>query len=85
MIGLPVPQRFGGRTEQSPLLAGDDCQILSEVSVQRCCASVIRAIAPGNRNCLAKVTDGVLSHWHFTVTDTREALRPDAVFIVIKC
>lgn len=45
---------------------------------------VICVIAPGNRNCLAKVTDGVQSHWRFAVAETQEALSLSAVFIVVK-
>ena len=77
------PQHFGERKEWSPLLAGDDCQSLTG-SVGAAVLCVISVIAPGNRNCLAKVTDGVRSRWRSAVAETQEALSSGAVFIVIK-
>lgn len=33
------------------------------------CVCVFVICAPGNRNHLTKVTDGVWSYWHFAVTE----------------
>lgn len=70
--------------KQCPALAGDDCRIWTWKC--RCSGAecVICVIAPGTRNCLAKVTDGVWSRRGFAVTEAQEALSSNSVFIVVK-
>lgn len=61
---------------------------LSDLDWKCCCSGserVICVIVSGNRNCLAKATDGVWSRWHFAVTEAQDALSSNAVFIVVKC
>ncbi|KAK1906237.1 Ribosome maturation factor RimP [Dissostichus eleginoides] len=45
-----------------------------EVCLQRCCLCVSCVRVPGNRKCLAKVTDGVRSQGRFAVAEDQETL-----------
>lgn len=83
-LGLPLLSTLERGRNGARCWLCDVCRSLTG-SVGAAVLCMICVIAPGNRNCLAKVTDGVRSRWHSAVAEAQEALSSGAVFIVIKC